>query len=156
MRIPHFLTIVIFVSLISINATENRTIRQIRLENLKKNYSGKSIRFLDKNQKIIQGVLVNITKNDFILYINNSNQSFSHEHVDFVFYDPEIQDFLMVSGLGLILGTSGYLGLMINNPESGTVSKTISPLLGTILGVVLGHKTLLKPVKVDISGKTIN
>ena len=49
--------------------TNSYEIRKIRLENFKENYKGKTVRFTDKNSRVVDGVLMEVTDSDFIIII---------------------------------------------------------------------------------------
>ena len=49
--------------------TNSYEVRKIRLENFKENYKGKSIRFTDKTQRFVEGVLMEVTDSDFVISI---------------------------------------------------------------------------------------
>ena len=65
--------------------TNSDQVRKIRLENFKNNYKGKTIRFKTENSKIVQGVLINITEQDFVLSVNKSAKFYKHENRSCIF-----------------------------------------------------------------------
>ena len=47
--------------------TNSFEVRKIRLENFKENYKGESIRFMDENSNVVEGVLMEVTDSDFVV-----------------------------------------------------------------------------------------
>lgn len=133
--------------------TNSDNIKKIRLENLKKNYKGKTISFKSNNEKVVQGVLLDITNTDFVLSINSSPSFYDHNNINFVFLPPTNKDLFVATGVAILVGGAGYIATIIShpNPNNGTVLAT--SILGTILGFIIGKKTFYKSLKIDISGK---
>ena len=89
-----------------------RVVRDIRLENLKRDHSGKSIHFVDSNSSYGQGVLLDVTEKNIIISELGSPVSYDHSGIDHVFVDPEMKELAMVIGLGTLGGLAGYLGII--------------------------------------------
>ena len=100
--------------------------RKIRLENFKKNYKGKNIRFQDENSRIIEGVLIEITDSDFVVSIDNSAAFYSHESIDVVYLPPVSEDFYMVLGISVLGGLAGYVATIIAHPTQTMVLQVLS------------------------------
>lgn len=131
-----------------------QVIRNIRLENLKRDYSGTAIRFMGSNSRSIQGVLLDVTEKNMIISEHGTPVPYDHSGVNHVFVDPEFKDLIMVFGLGALGGVSGYLGAIIGRSNPDANMKGVAFSLGAGLGLRAGYKTFYKPIKIDISGKT--
>tara|TARA_A100001011_G_C13930015_1_gene682763 strand:- start:130 stop:570 length:441 start_codon:yes stop_codon:yes gene_type:complete len=133
--------------------TNSDNIRKIRLENLKKNYKGKTVSFKSNNAKIVQGVLLDITNTDFVLSINSSPSFYDHNNIDFIFLPPTNKDLFVATGVAILGGCAGYIATIIYqpNPDNGTIQAVST--LSTILGFIIGKKAFYKPLKIDISGR---
>jgi len=146
-------TCFLFSCLLGQVETNSDQVRKIRLENFKNNYKGKTIRFTTGNSKIVQGVLVNITEQDFVLSVNKSAKFYKHENVDFVYLPPVSEDLYITAGLSGLGGLAGYVALIIaiQNPKVELVGTVTT--LGTVLGFFVGKNAFYKTQKIDISGR---
>tara|TARA_Y100000310_G_C20314177_1_gene637639 strand:+ start:111 stop:581 length:471 start_codon:yes stop_codon:yes gene_type:complete len=128
-------------------------VRNIRLENLKRDYLGESIRFMGSNSRSIQGVLLDVTEKNIIISEHGTPVPYDHSGVNYIFVDPEFKDMIMVFGLGALGGVAGYLGVIIvrSNPDANM--KGVVSSLGVGLAGFTGYRAFYKPFKIDISGK---
>ena len=151
-----FLTIFILVFLTSVYAQpfkNSETVRKVRLENFKRNHEGKIIRFIDSSSFSVRGRLLDVTKDNIIISVNDLMVDYKHEHIDHVFIDPGPSDLFMTFGLSSLGGITGYLTLTILKSNPDAAMKGVVSSIGIILGGVLGLKSFYKPFKVDISGR---
>lgn len=132
----------------------SEAVREVRLENFKRNYVGKTIRFIDRSSFSVRGRLLDVTEDNIIISVNDLAVNYKHEYIDQVFIDPESTDLLMTFGLSALGGVTGYLTLTILKSNPDAAMKGVVPSIGFILGGVLGLKSFYKPFKVDISGRT--
>ena len=132
---------------------KSNDVRKIRLENFKKNYKGKNIRFQDENSRTIEGVLIEITDSDFVVSIDNSAAFYSHESIDVVYLPPVSEDFYMVLGISVLGGLAGYVATIIAHPHPNNGATGSISTIGTILGFALGKKTFYNPQKINLSGR---
>ena len=130
-----------------------QVVRNIRLENLKRDYLGASIRFMGSNSMSIQGVLLDVTDKNIIISEHGTPVPYDHSGVNYIFIDPEFKDMIMVFGLGALGGVAGYLGVIIvrSNPDANM--KGVASSLGVGLAGFAGYRAFYKPIKIDISGK---
>ena len=130
-----------------------QVVRNIRLENLKRDYLGESIRFMGSNSRSIQGVLLDVTEKNIIISEHGTPVPYDHSGVNYIFIDPEFKDMIMVFGLGALGGVAGYLGVIIvrSNPDANM--KGVVSSLGVGLAGFTGYRAFYKPIKIDISGK---
>ena len=133
---------------------KNQAVRAIRLENLKQNYLGETIRFLGAGSISVQGILLDVTENSFIISEHGTPVPHSHANVGVIFIDPNFNDILMVFGLGILGGAAGYLGIIIGHPNPDANMKGVISSLGAGLAGLVGFRAFYKPIKIDISGKT--
>tara|TARA_A100001015_G_C15017748_1_gene726351 strand:- start:2239 stop:2715 length:477 start_codon:yes stop_codon:yes gene_type:complete len=133
--------------------TNSDQVRKIRLENFKNNYKGKTIRFTSENSKIVQGVLINITDQDFVISVNKSAMFYKHEKVDFVYLPPVSEDMYITASFSALGGLAGYVALIvaIQNPKAELVGTVTT--LGAVLGFFVGKNAFYKTQKIDISGR---
>ena len=132
----------------------NRAVRDIRLQNLKQDYTGSTIRFNVPGSISVVGVLKDVTDKNFIISHNGSPAVYSHEEINYIFIDPGFTGKLMAFGVGLIGGAAGYMAVIIARENANASWKGVASSLGLALGGRIGFKTFFKPIKVDISGKT--
>ena len=132
----------------------NRAVRDIRLQNLKRDYTGSTIRFNVPGSISVVGVLKDVTDKNFIISHNGSPAVYSHEEINYIFIDPGFTGKLMAFGVGLIGGAAGYMAVIIARENANASWKGVTSSLGLALGGRIGFKTFFKPIKVDISGKT--
>jgi hypothetical protein len=131
-----------------------QAIRDIRLQNLKRDYTGSTIRFIVPGSTSVMGVLKDVTDKNFIISHNGSPAVYSHENIDYIFIDPGFTGKLMAFGVGLIGGAGGYMGVIIAKKNANASWKGVVSSIGLALGGRIGFKTFYKPIKIDISGKT--
>ena len=133
--------------------TNSDQVRKIRLENFKNNYKGKTIRFTTENSKTVQGVLVNITEQDFVLSVNKSAKFYKHKNVDFVYLPPVSEDLYITASFSALGGLAGYVSLITatQNPKVKLVGTVTT--LGAISGFFVGKNAFYKTQKIDISGR---
>ena len=132
----------------------NRAVRDIRLQNLKRDYTGSTIRFNVPGSISVVGVLKDVTDKNFIISHNGSPAVYGHEEINYIFIDPGFTGKLMAFGVGLIGGAAGYMGVVIARENANASWKGVASSLGLALGGRIGFKTFFKPIKIDISGKT--
>ena len=148
-----FLTSLVFSFIYGQKETNSNEVRNIRLENFKNNYKGQTIRFTDKNSRVVEGVLMEITDTDFVISINNSAAFYSHENVDFVYLPPVSEDFYITASISILGGIAGYVATIIAHPYPNKGALGAVSTLGTVLGFVVGKNTFYKSQKIDISGR---
>ena len=132
----------------------NRAVRDIRLQNLKRDYTGSTIRFIVPGSTSVMGVLKDVTDKNFIISHNGSPAVYSHEEINYIFIDPGLTGKLMAFGVGLLGGAAGYMAVIISKENANASWKGVVSSLGVALGGRIGFKTFFKPIKIDISGKT--
>ena len=133
--------------------TNSYEVRKIRLENFKENYKGKSVRFTDKNSRVVEGVLMEVTDSDFVVLIKGKATFYDHKNINMVYLPPVSEDLYMVFGISILGGLAGYVATIIAHPHPNNGASASISTIGTVLGFVLGKKTFYKPQKVDISGR---
>ena len=131
-----------------------QAVRDIRLQNLKRDYTGSTIRFIIPGSTSVMGVLKDVTDKNFIISHNGSPAVYSHEEINYIFIDPGFTGKLMAFGVGLLGGAAGYMGVIIAKENANPSWKGVVSSLGLALGGRIGFKTFFKPIKIDISGKT--
>tara|TARA_B110000438_G_scaffold158593_1_gene151840 strand:- start:141 stop:611 length:471 start_codon:yes stop_codon:yes gene_type:complete len=132
----------------------NRAVRDIRLQNLKRDYTGSTIRFIIPGSISVMGLLKDVTDKNFIISHNGSPAVYSHEEINYIFIDPGFTGKLMAFGVGLLGGAAGYMAVIISKENANASWKGVVSSLGVALGGRIGFKTFFKPIKIDISGKT--
>ena len=133
--------------------TNSYEVRKIRLENFKENYKGKSVRFTDKNSRVVEGVLMEVTDSDFVISIEGKATFYDHKNINIVYLPPVSEDLYMVFGISILGGLAGYVATIIAHPHPNNGASASISTIGTVLGFVLGKKTFYKPQKIDISGR---
>ena len=131
-----------------------QVVRDIRLQNLKRDYTGSTIRFIVPGSTSVMGVLKDVTDKNFIISHNGSPAVYSHEKINYIFIDPGFTGKLMAFGVGLLGGAAGYMGVIIAKENANASWKGVASSFGVALGGRIGFKTFFKPIKIDISGKT--
>lgn len=131
-----------------------KTVRDIRLENLKRDYSGKTIRFVDSKSVSNRGILLDVTDENIIISKSGSPKPFNHSRIKYVFVDPRKKELAMVIGLTTLGGISGYLGIILGKSDSNNTTKGVASSISASLAGFVGYKAFYKPIKIDISGKT--
>ena len=130
-----------------------QAVRDIRLQNLKRDYTGSTIRFIVPGSTSVMGVLSDVTDKNFIISHNGSPAVYGHGEINYVFIDPGFTGKLMAFGVGLIGGAAGYMAVIIAKKNANASWKGVVSSLGLALGGRMGFKTFYKPLKIDISGK---
>ena len=130
------------------------TVRDIRLENLKRDYSGKTIRFVDSKSVSNKGILLDVTDENIIISKSGSPTPFNHSKIKYVFVDPKKKELAMVIGLTALGGISGYLGVILGKSDANDTTKGVASSISASLAGFVGYKAFYKPIKIDISGKT--
>ena len=135
-------------------SSDHITVRDIRLENLKRDYSGKTIRFVDSKSVSNKGILLDVTDENIIISKSGSPKSFNHSKIKYVFIDPKKKELAMVIGLTALGGMSGYLGIMVGKSDADDTTKGVASSVAASLAGLVGYKAFYKPIRIDISGKT--
>jgi len=130
------------------------TVRDIRLENLKRDYSGKTIRFVDSKSVSNKGILLDVTDKNIIISKSGAPVPFNHSKIKYVFVDPKKKELAMVIGLTALGGISGYLGIILGKSDANNTTKGVASSISASLAGLVGYKAFYKPIKIDISGKT--
>ena len=149
-----FITISTSTLLMSQLSSDLITVRDIRLENLKRDYSGKAIRFVDSKSVSNKGILLDVTDENIIISKSGSPTPFNHSKIKYVFIDPKKKDLAMVIGLTALGGMSGYLGIILGKSDANNITKGAASSISASLAGFVGYKAFYKPIKIDISGKT--
>ena len=130
------------------------TVRDIRLENLKRDYSGKTIRFVDSKSVSNKGILLDVTDENIIISKSGSPIPFNHSKIKYVFVDPKKKELAMVIGLTALGGISGYLGIILGKSDANNITKGVASSISASLAGFVGYKAFYRPIKIDISGNT--
>lgn len=149
-----FITISISTILTGQLSSDLITVRDIRLENLKRDYSGKTIRFVDSKSVSNKGILLDVTDENIIISKSGSRIPFNHSKIKYVFVDPKKKELAMVIGLTALGGISGYLGIILGKSDANNTTKGVASSISASLAGFVGYKAFYKPIKIDISGKT--
>ena len=149
-----FITISISTLLTGQLSSDLITVRDIRLENLKRDYSGKTIRFVDSKSVSNRGILLDVTDENIIISKSGSPTPFNHSKIKYVFVDPKKKEMAMVIGLTALGGISGYLGIILGKSDANNITKGAASSISASLAGFVGYKAFYKPIKIDISGKT--
>jgi len=149
-----FITISISTILTGQLSSDLITVRDIRLENLKRDYSGKTIRFVDSKSVSNKGILLDVTDENIIISKSGSPKPFNHSKIKYVFVDPKKKELAMVIGLTALGGISGYLGIILGKSDANNTTKGVASSISASLAGFVGYKAFYKPIKIDISGKT--
>ena len=149
-----FITISISTLLMGQLSSDLITVRDIRLENLKRDYSGKTIRFVDSKSVSNKGILLDVTDENIIISKSGSPVPFDHSKIKYVFVDPKKKELAMVIGLTALGGISGYLGIILGKSGANNTTKVVASSISASLAGFVGYKAFYKPIKIDISGKT--
>ena len=146
-------TCLLFSCLLGQVETKSDQVRKIRLENFKNNYKGQTIRFTTEDSKTVQGVLVNITEQNFVLSVNKSAKFYKHKNVDFIYLPPVSEDLYITASFSALGGLAGYAALVIaiQKPKVELIGAVTS--LSTVLGFFIGKNAFYKTQKIDISGR---
>jgi len=154
MKKTFFITISISTLLTGQLSSDLITVRDIRLENLKRDYSGKTIRFVDSKSVSTKGILLDVTDENIIISKSGSPIPFNHSKIKYVFVDPKKKELAMVIGLTALGGISGYLGIILGKSDANNTTKGVASSISASLAGFVGYKAFYKPIKIDISGKT--
>ena len=149
-----FITISISTLLTGQLSSDLITVRDIRLENLKRDYSGKTIRFVDSKSVSNKGILLDVTDENIIISKSGLPTPFNHSKIKYVFVDPKKKELAMVIGLTALGGISGYLGIILGKSDANNTTKGVASSISASLAGFVGYKAFYKPIKIDISGKT--
>ena len=149
-----FITISISTLLMGQISSDLITVRDIRLDNLKRDYSGKAIRFVDSKSVSNKGILLDVTDENIIISKSGSPKPFNHSKIKYVFVDPKKKELAMVIGLTALGGISGYLGVILGKSDANNTTKGVASSISASLAGFVGYKAFYKPIKIDISGKT--
>ena len=149
-----FITISISTLLTGQLSSDLITVRDIRLENLKRDYSGKTIRFVDSKSVSNKGILLDVTDENIIISKSGSPTPFNHSKIKYVFIDPKKRELAMVIGLTALGGISGYLGIILGKSDANNITKGAASSISASLAGFVGYKAFYKPIKIDISGTT--
>ena len=149
-----FITISISTLLMGQVSSDLITVRDIRLDNLKRDYSGKAIRFVDSKSVSNKGILLDVTDENIIISKSGSPTPFNHSKIKYVFVDPKKKELAMVIGLTALGGISGYLGIILGKSDANNTTKGVASSISASLAGFVGYKAFYKPIKIDISGKT--
>ena len=133
--------------------TNSYEVRKIRLDNFRENHKGKNVRFTDKNSRVVEGVLMEVTDSDFVISIEGRASFYNHKNINMVYLPPVSEDLYMVFGISILGGLAGYVATIIAPPHPNNSASASICTIGTVLGFVLGKKTFYKPQKIDISGR---
>ena len=150
-----FFSLVFFISFgFSQSRISSDAIRKVRLENFQKNYAGKVIRFLGPKNIQVEGKLLDVTPESFILSNDTFKKAYSHRHINHVYIIPKKKDLLLACSLSITGGVVSYFALLVSkeNPKTQIIRSVV--FLGMITGGLVGKNTFYKPLKIDISGKT--
>ena len=138
----HQILLIIFLSFTVITAESGSGIevaKDIRLENLKRDHSGKFISFMNSDMKTGKGILLDITDENIIISEDGAPISYDHSDIDHVFVNPEVEELAMVFCLGALGGIAGYLGIIIGHSGPDLIIKGASSSLGAGLASFIGY-----------------
>ena len=151
------LAFLFFTLFVGVRSSDLNTIKQIKIENLKKNYVGKSIEFVDySNSLIIRGELLNITDSTFVVSSAGSRDVFDINNIRYFNLVPEAPDYIIASGVSLLSAVAGYLSLVILLPNPAEDIKSTVLIAGFVVGGYIGKVSFLKPIKVELNLKDLN
>lgn len=139
--------------LFSQTSVGSEEIRNIRIENFKENYIGKTIQFLGADGLWSEGVLIDVTSKKLTILMGQDKLSFDHVNINHVYIMPKKAEVLLASSLALLGGAVSYLTLLVLRDEADYQQKVSFTCLGFVLGGLLGKRTFYKPLKIDISGR---
>jgi hypothetical protein len=143
-----------FTALLAQSNTSLEAVRKIRLENLERNYLNKTIRFYVPGSISVQGELLRVTDENFIISEKNSPSTYSHKSIKSVFIDPGFNDLLMVFAISAIGGASSYMGVLIANNDPDAAMKGVVTSVGAGIAALFARAGFYRPIKIDISGQT--
>ena len=111
-----------------------QAVRDIRLQNLKRDYTGSTIRFIVPGSISVMGVLKDVTDKNFIISHNGSPAVYSHKKIDYIFIDPGFTGKVMAFGVGIIGGAASYMAVIIAKKNADASWKGVASSLGLALG----------------------
>ena len=151
------LAFLFFTLFVGVRSSDLNTIKQIKIENLKKNYVGKSIEFVDySNSLIIRGELLNITDSTFVVSSAGSRNVFDINNIPYFNLAPEAPDYIIASSVSLLSAVAGYLSLVILRPDPDKAIKSTVLIAGFVVGGYIGKVSFLRPIKVELNLKDMN
>lgn len=139
--------------LIAQSGINNQAVKSLRLDNLKKAYTGETIRFIDENSRSVRGVLLDITDETIIVSEHGGPIAYDHQNISHVFVDPDNDDLYMVLGISALGGAAGYFAVVVGHPDPDVNMKGVVTTLGAGLAGIVGYRSFYKPIKIDISGR---
>jgi len=148
-----FLTI-LFSTIFAQSNINIEAVRKIRLENLKRNYLHKEIRFYIPGKISVTGKLLNVTDKNFIISEKNNPSTYSHENINYIFIDPTFKDLIMVFSISAVSGLSSYMAVLIMKENPDAAMKGVASSFGAAIAGIFARSTFYKPIKIDISGDT--
>jgi hypothetical protein len=102
----------------------------------------------------VQGELVTVTPESFIISDGTNHNLFSHSNIDYVLIVPQKAEFFLATSVSIFGGAIGYLTLIVSKENFSAQHEKVFTFVGATLGALLGRNTFYKPLKIDISGKT--
>ena len=151
------LAFLFFTLFVSVRSSDLNTIKQIKIENLKKNYVGKSIEFVDySNSSNIKGRLLDITETTFVVSSAGSRSVFDINNIPYFNLAPEAPDYIIASSVSLLSAVAGYLSLVILRPDPDKAIKSTVLIAGAVIGGYIGKVSFLRPIKVELNLKDMN
>ena len=146
-----FLIFVLFL-FVRVYGSNQNTIKQTKIENLKNNYAGKTIQFVDSSRSLkVQGKLLDITDTTFIVSIDGSSSVFKHSNINFFYLAPETADYFIASGVSLLSAMASYLSLIIIHPDPDRAMRGVVLSGGLVIGGYIGKSAFTQPIRVDIN-----
>ena len=143
------LAFLFFTLFVSVRSSDLNTIKQIKIENLKKNYVGKSIEFVDySNSSNIKGRLLDITETTFVVSSAGSRSVFDINNIPYFNLAPEAPDYIIASSVSLLSAVAGYLSLVILRPDPDKAIKSTVLIAWSVVGGYIGSVSFLRPIKV--------
>ena len=151
------LAILFFTLFVSVHSSNLNAIKQIKIENLKKNYVGKSIEFVDYSNSLnIKGKLLDITETTFVVSSAGSRNVFDINNIPYFNLAPEAPDYIIASSVSLLSAVAGYLSLVILRPDPDKAIKSTVLIAGSVVGGYIGKVSFLRPIKVELNLKDMN
>ena len=151
------LAFLFFTLFVGVRSSDLNTIKQIKIENLKKNYVGKSIEFVDYSNSLnIKGKLLDITDTTFVVSSAGSRNVFNINNIPYFNLAPEAPDYIIASSISLLSAVAGYLSLVILRPDPDKAIKSAVLIAGSVIGGYIGKVSFLRPIKVELNLKDMN
>ena len=120
---------------------------------MKRDYSGKTIRFIDSKSVSNKGILLDVTDENIIISKSGSPVPLTTLKSSMSLSTLK-KELAMVIGLTTLGGISGYLGIMLGKSDANNTTKGVVSSIAASLAGFVGYKAFYKPIKIDISGKT--